>query len=87
MSNIEDHVKGMISKLEQERDELAVQIHLGKAEAKEEFESAKKKLAKMSQDLEPAKDAMKESAENVWSSLELVGGEILASFKRVRDSL
>jgi len=87
MSNIEDHVKGMISKLEQERDELAVQIHLGKAEAKEEFENAKQKLAKMSQDLEPAKDAMKESAENVWSSLELVGGEILASFKRVRDSL
>lgn len=87
MSNLEDHVKDMIAKLEQQRDELAVQVHLGAAEAKEDFEEAKEKLDKMTQEFEPLKGAMKKSAGNVLSSLELVGEELLASFDRIRKSL
>lgn len=87
MSNLEDHVKDMIDKLEQQRDELAVQVHLGAAEAKEDFDEAKEKLDKMTQEFEPLKGAVKESAGNVLSSLELVGEELLASFDRIRKSL
>ena len=80
-------IEEMVSYLKQQRDELALQIHLGAADAKDEFEDAKVKLDKMTDELEPLKDAVEESASNVWASLELVGEEVLSSFKRIRKSL
>ena len=77
----------MISSLRQQRDELALQLHLGKAEAKDEFNKARCKLDKLMEDYEPVKDAIGESAENVLESLKLVGEEVLRSFNRVRKSL
>ena len=40
MSN-RDHLAELISSLKQQRDELALQIHLGKEEAKQEWEKVK----------------------------------------------
>ena len=76
-----------LSKLKQYRDEIGLQIHLGAAEVKEEFEKAKEKLDKLLTDFEPLKDAVGESAGNVFASLKLVGEEVLQSFKRIRESL
>ena len=87
MSDEKSRIEETISALKQQRDELALQIHLGAAEAKEEFENAKEKLDKMTEDFEPLKDAVAESAGNVLSSLQLVGEEVLASFGRIRKSL
>ena len=87
MSEQKNLIEATISKLKQERDELALQIHLGAAEAKEEFEKAKKKLDQMTADYEPVKDAVEESAGNVFAALKLVGEEILGSFDRIRKSL
>ena len=39
MSEQRNLMQQTIAKLKQQRDELALQIHLGAAEAKEEFES------------------------------------------------
>jgi hypothetical protein len=87
MSDVKTRIEETISALRQQCDELALQIHLGKAEAKEEFEAAKAKLAKMTEDYEPVKDAVEESAGNVLASLQLVGEEVLDSFHRIRKSL
>ncbi len=81
------HVGELISSLKQQRDELALQIHLAKMEAKEEFEKAQEKLDQVSSDFEPLKDAVEGSAENVWESLKLVAGEVKDSFDRVRKAL
>jgi len=62
-------------------------IHLGAAEAKEEYDGAMQKLDKMSRDFEPVKDAAEESAENVLASLQLVGEELMTSFDRIKKSL
>lgn len=80
-------VDGLISSLKQQRDELALQIHLAGMEAKEEFDGAQTKLDKLTDDFEPVKDAMAESAANVWESLKLVAGEVKESFDRIRDSV
>ena len=87
MSDTEDKIEEIISTLKQQRDELELQIHLGAAEAKEEFDDAMQKLNKMSSDFEPVKDAAEESAENVFESLKLVGEEIKVSFSRIKKSL
>ena len=87
MSQDKSTLTETISALKQQRDELALKIHLGKAEAKEEFENAKEKLDKLTKDFEPLKDAVEESAGNVLGSLQLVGEEVLSSFARIRKSL
>ena len=76
-----------LSTLKQQRDEIALQIHLAGMEAKEEFDEAKTKLDKLSDEYEPLKEAVAESAENVWESLKLVAGEVGKSFERIRKSL
>ena len=87
MSNTKNKIEETISALKQQRDELGLQIHLGAAEAKEEFDEARQKLDKMSSEFEPVKDAAEESAENVLASLKLVGEEVMTSFDRIKKSL
>ena len=87
MSDTEDKIEEIISTLKQQRDELGLQIHLGAAEAKEEFDEAIQKINEMSRDFEPVKNAAEESVENLFESLKLVGDEVKASFNRIKKSL
>ena len=87
MSQDRDLLNDMISSLKQQRDELALQMHLGKEELKDEWDKMQVKLDKLSDDFEPVKDAMEESASNVFESLKLVAGEIKESFDRIKDSI
>ncbi len=68
MSTSKTKLEQTISKLKQQRDELALQIHLGAAEAKEEFENAKKQLEQMTEEYAPLKDAVEQSAGEVFVS-------------------
>ena len=76
-----------LSSLRQQRDELALQLHLGKAEARDEWEKLREKLEQLNQDYEPVKDAVGQSAGNLMESLKLVAGEIKDGFDRVLKSL
>lgn len=87
MSDEKSLPKELLDKLKQQRDELAVKIHLGSMEAKDEFERAKARIADLERDMAPVRDAVDESAKNVGESVRLVGEELLGSFKRIRDSL
>lgn len=77
----------VISTLKQQRDELALKMHLAEAEAKEEFESAAGKLDQLSSEFDPLKAAMAESTESVAESLKLVAEEVMSSFDRIRKAL
>jgi hypothetical protein len=85
MSESRDLVDKLITGLKQQRDELKLQMHLGKEELKGEWDKVEGKLSKLSDDFEPVKDAIEESAESVFASLKLVAGEIKQSFDRIRD--
>ena len=87
MSDQKNLIEETISTLKQQRDELALKIHLGAVEAKEEFDIAQSKLDKMAEEYEPVKDAVEESAGSVFSALQLVGEELMSSFDRIRKSL
>ena len=87
MSEKSDMLGELIESLKQQRDELALQMHLGKAEAKDEWERVQEKLDKLSDDFEPIKDAVGESAEGLLTSLGLVADEIKDSFHRIRKAL
>ena len=77
----------LISKLKRERDELALQMHLGKEELKDEWDSVQHKLDQLAHRFEPLNKAVAETSEDVWESLKLVGEEIKEGFQRIRKSL
>ncbi|QDT61394.1 hypothetical protein SV7mr_39290 [Stieleria bergensis] len=80
-------ISNMIDDLKEERDELALQVHLGKQEAKSELKRLSKKLNELNQRSEPLKDAVEESGEDVWVALQLLGDEIKEGYQRIRKSL
>lgn len=77
----------LMSSLKQQRDELALKIHLGKEDAKDEWEKVQEKFTKLSDDFDPVKEAVEESASNLFQSLKLMAGEVKESFDRIRDSI
>ncbi len=87
MSEERDMVGELITTLKQQRDELALKIHLGKEDAKDEWEKAQEKLSKLADEYEPVKEAVEESASNVFASLKIVAGELMESFTRIKDSI
>ena len=82
-----DRIQETISSLKQQRDELALQIHLGAVEVKQEYAHTLEKLDQLTEEFEPLKKAAAESADNILSSLELTSEEISNSFTRIRQSL
>lgn len=87
MSESRKFVEETISALKQQRDEIALQMHLGKAELKEEWNRLQKRLDELNDKFDPVKDAAGESAERVFESLKLVAGELKDGFSRVWKSL
>lgn len=80
-------VNKLIHDLKQERDEIKLQLHLGSMELKEDWNTLSDKLNALSREYDPLKDAVEESAEDVWDSMKLVGSELWDGFKRIRKSL
>ena len=87
MSDEKSQLDELIASLKQQRDQLAVQIELGKAEAKEEWDKVPAKLDQLSKDYEPLKEAVETSATGVFEALKLVANEVQDGFQRVRKSL
>lgn len=83
----EELLTDVISSLKRQRDEIALKIHLGKEDALDEWEKVQEKFNKLSDDFDPVKDAVEESASNIFASLKLVAGEVKESFSRILDSI
>ncbi|MFT5301390.1 MAG: uncharacterized coiled-coil DUF342 family protein [Mariniblastus sp.] len=81
------YVSQLISDLKQQRDQLRLKIHLGGEELNDEFEKLDNKLSQLNHRFDPLKDAVGETAEDVWDSLKLFGSEIKDGFVRIRKSL
>jgi hypothetical protein len=81
-----ERIHEMVSALKQQRDELSLRIHLAKAEAKQEWDRPEDKLNQLSHRFDPHKNAVGETADDVWQSLKLLGEEIQHRFERIRKS-
>lgn len=87
MSEQRDRVSDLISSLKQQRDELAVRMHLAGAEARQEWSRLDDKVNELSHRFDPVKRAVGDSADDLWESLKLLGEELQHGFERVRKSL
>ena len=87
MSEQKNSLEGLISQLQQERDELQLQMHLASMDAKDEYDRISTKVDQLAEQFEPVRDAVEESAANVWSALSMAAEEMVAGFDRVRKAV
>jgi hypothetical protein len=87
MDETHDRIQELISSLKQQRDELAVRMHLAGAEARQEWDRLDEKVNQLANRFDPLKQAVDKSADDVWISLKLLGEELQHGFQRIRKSL
>lgn len=87
MADYRESLNKVISELKRQRDELALQIHLGGMEAKEEFQRLSKQIDELNSQYEPVRSAVSESSEKVFSALKLAAQEMQHGITRIWDSI
>lgn len=87
MSPEKGRLEELITKLKQERDELRVQIHLAKAEAKDEWEELEKKWDILENKLAALKRETKDASKDIGAALSILSEEIANAYKRIRKKL
>ena len=86
MSSKED-IEQVMGKLKAQRDELRVQMHLAKAEVKEEWDELERKWEHVESRLEKVGHEAKDSAGEVGAALSTVAEEIGSAYQRIKRSL
>ena len=87
MSDEKKSADVLLSELKRLRDELALQVHLGKAEAKEEWEKLEREYEVLRERCEPAAGLAEDTARNVVAALGLAAQELKRGYDRFRKLL
>jgi len=87
MSDTQHRITEIVETLKRQRDELALKIHLGKAEARDEWEKLEKQLAELKAKAAPVGGALGDATKGVGAALELAGEEIKKGYDRIRKLL
>jgi hypothetical protein len=76
-----------IQNLAATRDELRVQAHLLKMEAKNDWNELEQKWEKLQKDLEPTKEAASEASQNIAAAHSLLIQEISNGYSKIKEAL
>ncbi len=82
-----DELAEKVEHLKQLRDELRVQMHLAKADARDEFDELEKKWEGVQSQLKDVGAASSEAMEGVAEAGKLLLEEIGEGYKRIRKAL
>lgn len=83
----DDKLDSLLNDLKQYRDELRVQMHLAKAELRDEFQELEERWDKLQPRLESAARDAADAGKEALDSLAEAGEAILKGFKRIREDL
>jgi phage shock protein A len=76
-----------LEKLRQERDELRLKLHLGKAELKDEWETLERKWEQLEARVAGARDEAREASKEVGAAFGILADELGQAYKRIRARL
>lgn len=85
--NTKEQIDKIVSALKRERDELQVQLKLGSAEAKEQWEELEKEIAKLTSKADHIGDVAEQTGEQVIEAAKLAVDEIKKGYERIRKML
>jgi hypothetical protein len=77
----------LIHRVQRQRDELVLKMHLAKAEAKDEWAEAEKKWEHLKAKTPDLARESEESLKDLGAAVKLVGEEILHSYERIKKIL
>ena len=77
----------LADELRQDRDELRVKIHLGKMEAKDEWDAAEEKWEKFEHELRLHASRSKKTAAELKGVAAELGDEIAKAYRKIREIL
>lgn len=87
MTGHEKELDELLEKLKQRRDELNLQLHLGKAEAKDLWQQTEEKWQHLRDQLEQIDNETGDIAKDVGAAAMLVADEIRQGYERLRKLL
>lgn len=87
MKSPKSELEELVDALRQQRDELRVQMHLAKAEARDEWDELEKRWEALEARLPELQKAAADSAGDIGAGLALVADEIGNAYRRLRDAL
>ena len=87
MVDIKKELELLMTKLQQERQELQVKVHLAGMDAKDKWEEMEGSYEKLRGRMKAAGEEAEEVSEDVWSAAKLLGDEIIAGYRSIRDKL
>ncbi|NGP52589.1 hypothetical protein [Thioalkalivibrio sp. XN8] len=77
----------VLERLRRERDELRVQMELGKAEFRDEWSELEKKWERLESRLSGAAKEAKESSEDVGAAFGVLTDELAQAYRNIRSRL
>ncbi len=87
MADVKEQMTHALEQLKQQRDELQVQLHLAKADAKDEWARLENEWEETKTKLEAAKEEAGKTAESVGTALGLAIDELKKGYERLRSRL
>lgn len=84
---MDERLNEALESLKTLRDEVRLQIHLGKAELKDEWEQLEHKWQETEQKIEAVGEEAKEKAEDVHNALNVVVEELSSAYSRIKQRL
>jgi hypothetical protein len=87
MTERDDRLQRLLTRLEKERDELKLKMGLAKLEGREEWTDVEGKLDRLRGRMKVVQEEAGDSSGDVGAALEVLGEEIKAAFERIRKVL
>ena len=85
--DLEDKFEKLVAELKTHRDELRVQAHLLKAEARDELDELEDKWQHFESTMSRVGASAKESAQEIGAATEQLGEELAAAYRRLKNAL
>ena len=87
MAEVTEQIAKALEHLKQQRDELQVQLHLAKADAKDEWARLESQWDEIKPKLDAAREEVGKTAESVGAALGLAIDELKKGYERLRSRL
>ena len=82
-----DDLKKMVDGLKQQRDEINLQLHLAKAEVREEWDKLEPKWEDVKGKMDAVSEVAGQTTESVTAAAGLLADEIKEGYERIKKSL
>lgn len=82
-----EKLESIVQKLEQERDELRVKMHLAKADARDEFDKLEDRWSALRLKMGVVKDGASEASGDVKEAASELADEIRKGYRNIMDRL